>query len=266
MNGNYVRALAVAGIALLAACSGGSNQTLPGGSTAGTPLSLGFNSAGANARAACDYVAQRGQARCFALIRTDVTPKRGIQPDVAGYGPTDLVSAYKLPHGALSGKGQTIGIVDAYDDPNAESDLAVYRTQFGLKACSTANKCFKKVNQNGQSSPLPSPNSGWAAEISLDLDMVSAICPNCKIILAESNSSYFTDLGAAVDAAVTLKANVVSNSYGGGEGYTTDPDYDHPGHLILASSGDGGYGAQQPCSLSTVVCIGGTSTVCLSGE
>lgn len=262
MNGYYVRALAIAGLALLAACSGGSNNsTLPTGS-AGGAQSLGFNAI-PNTRAVCDYVPVAGQARCFALVRTDVTPLMGLQPQVSGFGPPDLISAYNLPNKALSGKGQTIGIVDAYDDPNAEADLAVYRTNFGLKACTTKNKCFKKVNQLGKKGPLPQPNASWSGEISLDLDMVSAVCPNCKIILVEGNSNYFTDLGASVDTAVTLGANVVSNSYGGTEGYTTDPDYDHPGHVIVASSGDHGFaaGPQQPCTFTSVVCVGGTHLV-----
>ena len=65
----------------------------------------------------------------------------------AGYGPSTLVAAYKLAQS--KGSGQTVAVVDAYDDPNAESDLAAYRTQYGLPACTTANGCFKKVNQSG---------------------------------------------------------------------------------------------------------------------
>lgn len=259
MSGHYVRALALASIAALAACSGGStNQTLPSGVGSGTSP-LAFHNDVPNTQAACDYMPMPGQARCYALIETGIVPRKGIQPNVSGYGPSDYVSAYKLPHGTLSGVGQKIGIVDAYDDPNAESDLQVYRSQFGLPTCTTANGCFKKVNQVGQQGNYPKSDRGWAAEESLDVDMASAICPHCKIILVEANSNYFTDLGASVDEAVKLKANVVSNSYGGGEGYSSDPDYDHPGHVITASSGDSGYGAQQPCSLATVVCVGGTT-------
>lgn len=212
-----------------------------------------------NTKALCDYNPLPGQVRCFSLVRTDIAAKRGVQPNVSGYGPPDFVSAYHLPTGALAGKGQKIALVDAYDDPNAESDLQVYRSQFGLPTCSTANGCFKKVNQNGQQSNYPAGNAGWAGEESLDIDMVSAICPHCKIILVEANSNYFNDLSASEDTAIKLKANVVSNSYGGSEGYSSDPSYDHPGHVITASSGDGGYGAQQPCSLATVVCVGGTT-------
>src|SRR5581483_6193055 len=115
---------------------------------------------------------------CFALIRKDI--QGGASPDVNGYKPADLASAYNLPSGG--GKGQTVAIVDAFDDPNAEADLAVYRSTFGLPACTSSNGCFQKVNQFGQPSPLPSPppasQRNWVVEISLDVDMVSAGCPN----------------------------------------------------------------------------------------
>ena len=125
-------------------------------------------------------------------------------------------SAYNLGN-ATDGSGQTVAIIDAFDDPNAESDLTVYRSQFGLPACTTANGCFRKVNQTGTASPLPTSDPGWAGEISLDVDMVSAICPNCHVLLVEASSANFADLGTAVNTAVTLGARFVSNSYGGAE-------------------------------------------------
>jgi subtilase family serine protease len=151
--------------------------------------------------------AAAGFTRCHALLL--VTPNAS---SPGGYNPADLQSAYKLPS-STAGSGQTVAIVDAYDDPNAESDLGVYRSQFGLAACTTANGCFKKVNQNGGTS-YPRANGGWAQEISLDLDMVSAICPNCHILLVEASSSSLTNLGTAVNTAATLGANEISNSYG----------------------------------------------------
>jgi subtilase family serine protease len=176
--------------------------------------------------------------------------------------PADLQSAYKL-NGATGGSGQTVAIVDAFDDPNAESDLAVYRSQFGLPPCTTANGCFRKVNQAGQASPLPRRNASWGTEISLDLDMVSAICPNCKIILVEANSAQIADLGASVNTAAALGANAISNSYGGNES-ANDPSteqsfYNHPGIMVTVSSGDSGFGAQFPASSQFVTAVGGTS-------
>ena len=178
----------------------------------------------------------------------------------SGYGPADLQAAYGLPS-STAGAGQTVAIVDAYDNPNAEADLATYRAQYGLPPCTTANGCFRKVNQNG-GTVYPAGDVGWGQEIALDLDMVSAICPNCKILLVEATTSGFNDLGAAVDRAVALGANAVSNSYGANEfngeiGY--DAYYNHPGVAITASSGDSGYGVQYPAASSYVTAVGGTS-------
>lgn len=179
----------------------------------------------------------------------------------AGYHPADLQSAYKLPSSS-AGSGQTVAIVDAYDDPNAEADLGVYRSTFGLPACTTGNGCFKKVDETG-GTHYPSPNSGWGQEISLDLDMASAICPNCHILLVEATSASFKDLGTSVNTAVSLGANAVSNSYGGSEssneGNIQQLYYTHPGVAITASSGDGGYGVSSPAAFNTVTAVGGTS-------
>ncbi|GHO62766.1 peptidase S8 [Ktedonobacter sp. SOSP1-52] len=205
--------------------------------------------------------ASTGFAQCSA-IQVDST-SQGLTPKASspsGLNPADLQAAYNLPS-ATAGSGQTIAIVDAYNDPNAESDLAVYRSQFGLPACTTANGCFRKVDQNGGTN-YPRGNSGWAEEIALDLDMVSAICPNCHILLVEASSNSFTNLGTAVNTAVSLGANAVSNSYGGSEssGESSSASYyNHPGHIITASSGDGGYGVEVPAAYNTVVAVGGTS-------
>ena len=174
--------------------------------------------------------------------------------------PADLHSAYKLP--TTGGANQTVAIVDAGDDATAETDLAVYRTTYGLPACTTANGCFHKVNQRGAATPLPT-DQGWGVEIALDLDMVSAACPQCKILLVEGDSASFDDLGASVNEAVALGANEVSNSYGGAEsnGIAAYASYyTHPGTAIVASSGDSGYGIPSaPAEFTSVVAVGGTS-------
>jgi subtilase family serine protease len=264
LNGRYVRALAVASIAFLAACSGGSmNQTLPTGTTGAAPEAMMLKNS-PNVRRACDSVEVPGAAQCYALIRTDIGGM--IAPNVPpGYGPSDLQSAYSLPS-STNGKGQTVGIVDAFDDPNAEADLAVYRSTFGLPACTTKNKCFSKVGETGSPTKLPIPNQGWAGEISLDLDMVSANCPNCHILLVEADTNYFGPLGKSVDEAVKLGADVVSNSYGGGESSKKNPHYFHKGTVITASSDDQGYGPAQPCSYASVVCVGGTVLLHSTGK
>ncbi|MBA2470882.1 MAG: hypothetical protein H0V41_01035, partial [Pseudonocardiales bacterium] len=199
---------------------------------------------------------------CFAIRQTDtVQPNASATAVPNGFGPADLRSAYQL---STSGSAaMTVAIVDAFDDPNAEADLATYRSTFGLPACTTANGCFRKVNQNGQTSPLPATDPGWAGEISLDLDMVSAICPNCHILLLEANRPTVTNLGTAVNTAVNLGAKFVSNSYGGPENGLENSDdtsyYNHPGVVITASSGDSGFGVSYPASGKGVTAVGGTS-------
>jgi len=215
---------------------------------------------------ACDTLAKGDTMGCHALKVTNAAQHvnaLGITPNAtpSGYGPADLLSAYNLP--ANGGAGMTIAIVDAYDDPSAESDLAVYRTQYGLPACTTANGCFKKVNQTGGTNKMPRANTGWAGEISLDLDMVSAIAPNAHIILVEATSATMTNLGTAVNTAVSLGAKFVSNSYGGGES-SNDTGYDtsyfnHPGVAITVSSGDGAYGVEYPAASRYVTAVGGTA-------
>ena len=161
-----------------------------------------------------------GHSACTAiLVPTAVAQSLSVSPQQAsptlasptftgsgvggGYSPADLRSAYNLPSES-AGSGQTVAIVDAFDDPNAESDLAVYRSHYGLPACTTANGCFKKVNQKGETKNYPPAEPGWAVEISLDIDMVSAACPNCHILLVEATSSTNENLYKAEDEAATL--------------------------------------------------------------
>ncbi|MFJ5974036.1 peptidase S8 [Streptomyces sp. NPDC093060] len=221
----------------------------------------------AEGRMACKALRVTGGVTAFqkAKAKADgVTPKAADASTPSGYGPSDLQSAYGLTSAAASnGSGRTIAIVDAYDDPNAEADLAKYRSYYGLSACTTANGCFKKVSQTGSTTSLPSANTGWAEEISLDLDMASAICPNCNILLVEAKSATMANLGTAVNEAVTLGAKYVSNSYGGSES-SSDTTYDssyfnHPGVAITVSAGDSGYGAEYPAASKYVTAVGGTA-------
>ncbi|MGI8547415.1 MAG: S53 family peptidase [Gemmatimonadaceae bacterium] len=201
-----------------------------------------------------------GSARCHSLVRVDNSGTPLATAGPSGYGPSALQAAYNLPS-STGGSGQTVAIVDAYDDGNAESDLAVYRSQYGLPACTTGNGCFRKVNQSGGTS-YPRGDAGWAQEISLDLDMASAICPNCHILLVEASSSSFANLSAGVDEAAKLGANAISNSYGGSEYSSETSDqshYNHPGIAITVSSGDNGFGVEFPAASQYVTAVGGTS-------
>jgi subtilase family serine protease len=205
-----------------------------------------------------------GEMACNSLVVVDGkgAPLQTATP--AGYGPGDLLSAYKLTGAAANGAGETVAIVDAYDDPNALSDVNTYRSQFGIPQFgSSGGPTFTKVNQTGLTSSLPKGNASWAEEISLDLDMVSAICPRCNVLLVEAQSANFGDLGTAVDTAANWHGVVaVSNSYGGSESSGDSAiagHYNHPGVAITASSGDDGYGVESPASFATVTAVGGTS-------
>ena len=212
-------------------------------------------------------------AHCFAKVVTDargnikesaLTPNLTRNGVPSGYGPSDLRSAYKVTGSGLP--TYTIAIVDAYGYPNAEADLATYRAQYGLPACTTANGCFKKVNQTGGSAS-PRTDTGWDQEQALDLDMASAMCPGCHIMLVQATSASFGDLAAAVNYAAA-HAQAVSNSYGGGESGSNSYEsaYNHSGVAITVSSGDSGYGVQFPASSPHVTAVGGTSLTRSSGS
>ena len=214
--------------------------------------------------------AKPGHLACLAIKVVDPVEPASVHADAvtpnatpSGYGPSSLQAAYALPS-STAGSGQTVAIVDAYDDPNAASDLAAYRTQYGLPACTVANGCFTKVSQTGSTTSLPQGDTGWAGEISLDLDMVSATCPLCKILLVEATTPTTANLGTAVNRAVTMGAKFVSNSYGGpedGSENSYDSSYfNHPGVAITASAGDADYdGGEYPATSKYVTAVGGTS-------
>jgi hypothetical protein len=177
-----------------------------------------------------------------------------------GYSPADLRSAYELPS-ASAGYGQTVAVVDAYDDPNAEHDLAEYRSEYEIPPCTSSEGCLRKVDQSG-GQDYPEANMKWAEEISLDLDMVSAVCPDCHILLVEAHSDQEEDLAVAEDEAVKLGATEISDSFLGPESPSEASAYEHPGIPIAASGGDDGYGAEgveAPAAYSSVIAVGGTS-------
>jgi PKD repeat protein len=231
-------------------------------------------------------------ASCFALFRVPAASSEatsaGVQPytendgaassgPAGGLTPQQLARAYEYEQGQGGGSGQTVAIVDAYDDPKIESDLAEFDHQYGLPACTTANGCFAKVGQTGSPTSLPKQDkAGWSGEIALDVETVHGVCPNCKILLVETNSETFADLAAGVNEAVALGATEVSNSYGGPEsqlGSAEQAAYVHPGVVIVAASGDDGYydwdlvnegkraagKPEAPASFPSVVAVGGTS-------
>jgi hypothetical protein len=294
VNRGIVRALPLLAILILAACSGASvNPSL----TPQNAAAFGQNAAeppdaltGPESREA-PFVGPNPERRlcpasmdpevmeCLAMARTDVSPSPRMGADleeaakacifVNAYCPVDLQSAYALP--SLSkGGGRLVAIVDAWGYHHAASDLAYYRKTMGLKACTIATKCLRIVNQEGHSSPLPPespPSDDWKGEQSLDLDMVSAICPNCKILLVQTNNNYTSSLYAGVKTAGRLGAKYIGASWGGAEAGGDNPIFHQRGVVIVAAAGDNGGGGiygggpQQPCSYTYVVCAGGTRLV-----
>src|SRR4051794_21955250 len=201
-------------------------------------------------KAVCAHNQPFGRARCFAHVVTDSAGRiKTFQPTgrpnfgFTGYTPTDLRAAYRITGSGSS--SYTVAIVDAYGYPNAEADLAVYRSKYSLPPCTTANGCFRKVNQNGVEGSYPATDVGWDQEQALDLDMVSAACPGCHILLVQGTDALVSNLAAAVNTAAAQHANAISNSYGLAESTglsAYDSSYNHPGIAVTVSTGDSGYG------------------------
>jgi subtilase family serine protease len=227
-------------VAALTGCVG---PQLPSGEAQGTqPAAL--------APKACPE-ARAGEARCYVRIQS----RGSIGPAaIAGWTPADFQARYELPS-ATKGAGHVVAVVVAYDNPNAASDLAAYRSQFGL-----APGVFAKFNQNGQMNDYPAGNTSWGTEIDLDIEMVAATCPLCTIYLVEANSSKSKDLEVAERTAVKLGSHIVTNSWGCTGASCVDPkDFDHKGVTYLAASGDAGSNeVGLPAALDRVVSAGGT--------
>jgi subtilase family protein len=227
-------------------------------------------------RRACPSAAA-GQAACDAIVHTAAGGAPATSPAdraagaalPAGYGPADLASAYDLPRSG--GAKQTIAVVDAAGDPNIVSDLATYRAEYGMPACTTGTGCLRVVGQDGGGA-LPAFNDeGWGVETALDLDMVSAACPHCKLLLVVATTPSFADLAAAEQTAARLGAGVISNSYGSFEQVGVRhfaAAYRPQDVVVVASSGDDMFGfggtlggTQFPASLPNVTAVGGTRLV-----
>jgi subtilase family serine protease len=201
-----------------------------------------------------------GYAHCHVLVVTDRNGNPDASKSPTGLSPAAIKSVYGFSTSSTAGGGKTVAIVDAYDDPSAESDLGVFSSMFGLPACTTANGCFQKVNQRGGAA-YPRTDPGWALEISLDVQWAHAIAPGAKILLVEADSNSLANLFAAEDYA-KAHAQYVSNSWGGSEfsgesGY--DSHFQQSGVSFFVSSGDAGLPAEYPSASPNVVSVGGTT-------
>src|SRR5580692_10442462 len=180
-------------------------------------------------------------------------------PPTTAFTPSQIRHAYGFDLVTNQGAGQTIALVDAYDDANAASDLAVFSKQFNLPARTTANGCFRQLYSNGRN---PAPHAHWAVEISLDIEWAHAIAPQAKILLVEAPSNNLSDLLSGVDFAVRNGASVVSMSWTSAE-LSTERNLDNhfvsTGVTFLAASGDSGAGVNYPAASPDVIAVGGTS-------
>jgi subtilase family serine protease len=250
--------LACAALAALAAAAGASPQLR--GIGVGLPCANPANHGHSGRVLPPARVTIGGDLACDGqAINAGQGPGPTLMKGPVGYGPAQLQSAYGVA--GLTSGGRTVAIVDAFDDPKAAADLAVFRSTYGLPACSTG--CFTKISQTGSTLLYPKKDNGWSEEISLDLDTVSMICPDCHILLVEANSATTANLAVAENEAAKQPGVVaISNSYGGAEASSElagDANYNHPGIAITASTGDSGYGVQWPAASPFVTAVGGTS-------
>src|SRR3989344_3278853 len=205
--------------------------------------------------------------RCHARIVSDGKGKPVTNNFPQGYGPAQIQGAYNL--GGLSSSGRILAIVTAFDHPNINSDLYTYSNNFGIPALpqcqgpiiTSAIPCFQKLDQNGGTN-YPPPDSAWAFETALDVEVAHGVCPDCKILLIEAQSATYNDLMIAIDLAISLGANVISNSWGSGEfpsQTSLDSHFNIQGTAFTFSTGDAGYGATYPAASQFVTSVGGTT-------
>ena len=166
--------------------------------------------------------AKAGFVSCFAIVRTDrsMTAAQADRPNVtpSGYGPA---RSSRPTSCRASASGRTVAIVDAYNDPTAEADLGVYRAQFGLPACTTANGCFQQGQPDRQHHRPAGRNAGWAQEICLDLDMVSATCPTATSCWSRPRARRRQPRHRREPGRATAGVVAISNSYGGADARDT---------------------------------------------
>lgn len=205
--------------------------------------------------------------RCHARVVTDGKGRPTTNPFPQGYGPAQLQGAYNLK--GLSSSGRILAVVSAYDHPNIKSDLDTYSNAYNLPILPECSQsittspvpCFQKVDQNGGAN-YPTVDSTWALESAMDVEVAHGVCPDCKILLVEAQTSSYDNLLKAIDQAVAMGATVVSNSWGSSEFASQlnfDSHFNVPGVAFTFSSGDGGFGMQYPAASQFTTAVGGTT-------
>jgi subtilase family serine protease len=247
--------LIISGVVAGAVAMAGLATAIPGASASGVPA----NTSGGRTVHVCAAHPAPGHATCLAIAVTgaDGVLRPSSTPLASAFTPMDIQQAYGLA--GLSSSGRTVAIVDAYGYSTLESDLATYRSNYGLPACTIANGCLQILDEHGGHN-LPPNDSGWDVEQALDVDAVSAACPDCKIVMLQGAAATFADLETAEDTAAGLPGVVaISNSYVGGDMHN-NAAYDHKNVAVVAGTGDGGFeGGLFPANNTHVVAVGGTS-------
>ena len=227
MNLRNVFAVAAAaivsfGLAGAAVAGGGTAGAAAAGSGTAAAAARGAAAAQGEAamQAACPH-APAGDERCFALFArqrgVNAAIKAGVRGAASrpvGLSPADIAAAYKLP--IRRNPHETVAVVEAFRTPKLAANLAVYRSHYGLGACKESTGCLRVVNQKGNAGPLPASAvpSGWDVETMLDVSMVSAVCPHCKILVVEARNDGVASLATAENTAARLGAQVISDSFG----------------------------------------------------
>ena len=259
------RHIAVAGAGLACVLLAVPGQAVPASAATATAPAA---STGPGLKPACPQV-PASRDRCFVLYQRQTAVNRAIADGIEGrasvphgWSPGAIEHAYRLP--VQRNSHQTVAVSVAFHTPHLAQYLAVYRKYFGLPPCTAASGCFRQVNQRGKAGPLTisGAGSGWDLEATLDVSMISVACPHCRILVVEANDDEGSNLAATENTAARLGAQVISNSYGAREdgfALTEAKDYRHPGHTIVASSGDDGFTAANfPAVLASVTAVGGT--------
>ena len=195
----------------------------------------------------------------------------GAATEPAPGSPLYIQQAYDLT--ALSaggGQGRTVAVVDAFGDPTLSADLAAFRANFGLPPCTLASACLRVLNEQGQSTPLPTASPSWSVEQALDVDAVSALCPNCDIVVVEADGADTFDMQQAVSAAVASGATIVSNSWSiEAPSSPFGSALSFPGVALIAASGDDGSmpagESAYPAALPDVTAVGATELQSATG-
>lgn len=234
----------------------------------------------------------KGRVACLAIKRTlylngvsgKIRPQASIQPmGGIAYGANQLRKAYGVTE--VGARYKVIAVVDAYHSASAYQDLVDYRAMYNLGPIDNCTKqdlpgmegavitevpagknpCFMQLDQNGRVAVNhDTQDDGWAQETALDIEMASAICPHCSILLVEAKIPTMANFDRAVAVAAEFKGvKSISNSYGGSDNgefkYPSFAAASAKGIAVVASSGDSGYGASAPASFASVIAVGGTS-------